>query len=592
MDVAQVWSEHEKQSSQDASSPQPTSPISPLGYHPLGALTVFDRQRELGKDRECEREGQEQVGVPKVDVNAAITGWDTQTSVSGASTVEEKDTSLKLPDLLNPTEKKKSSWEKYSELIMPALEEEWTPAPSPMPTLSKAPTVAVETKEEQVVPAIPEVKGPKEPKVDYIPIDLLSVTLNPERETVKVSPTDLVTFDFPGYVVPKVDVRLLLKSIPQPALADPGVITVSVDVVSIVGSTSIAISNNTSTFYDTEILAVIHRAKVKSSGLVDTKVWGWVGKDAEVGLKEEKALGDLAKRYGTKLVPVKQYHEPVDMVTVLRGTLITRQGTRAHWSSENTTMHLVRSANGVTFIDEQYLSVQNLCSGFSYCLSILQVFYVWNGRGARPEERKAAFDYAACLCGDADSVVVLDEGENDEDEMFWVVLGDGDREYANASHWLWRSGAHTGDPQMWKISASGHQFTHIAVSCIPSLDDGVFILDTVWEMFVLVGGEARGKRGDIRLALEAAKALVSFVEPSRPFVPPIHVLVLPSQIPQDLRLAVRDSGFGVQGGGPIEHMNVLSLPLALDHLNTTKWHRAVLGDKTLLPLGLSPHDFD
>jgi len=194
MDVAQVWSEHEKQSSQDASSPQPTSPISPLGSYPPEALTVFDRQRELGKDREYEREGQEQVGVPKVDVNAANTGWGTQTSVSGPSTVDVKDASLKLPDLLNPTEKKKSSWEKYSELIMPALEEEWTPSPSPMPTLNKAPTAVVETKEQQVIPAIPQVKGPKELKVDYIPIDLLSTTLNPERETVKVSPTDLVTF--------------------------------------------------------------------------------------------------------------------------------------------------------------------------------------------------------------------------------------------------------------------------------------------------------------------------------------------------------------------------------------------------------------
>lgn len=194
MDVAQVWSEHEKQSSQDASSPQPTSPISPLGSHPLEAPTVFGRQRELEKDRECEKEGQEQVEVPKVDAKAAITGWGIQTPVSGPSAVEEKDASLKLPDLLNPTEKKKSSWEKYSELIMPALEEEWTPAPSPMPTLNKAPTVAVETEEEQVITAIPEAKGPKEPKVDYIPIDLLSATLNPERETIKVSPTDLVTF--------------------------------------------------------------------------------------------------------------------------------------------------------------------------------------------------------------------------------------------------------------------------------------------------------------------------------------------------------------------------------------------------------------
>lgn len=78
--------------------------------------------------------------------------------------------------------------------------------------------------------------------------------------------------------------------------------TVSVDVLSVVGSTPGTISSDTSAFYDTEILAVIQRAKVKSSGLVDTKVWGWVGKDAKVGLKEEKALEDLAKRYRTKLV--------------------------------------------------------------------------------------------------------------------------------------------------------------------------------------------------------------------------------------------------------------------------------------------------
>jgi hypothetical protein len=83
---------------------------------------------------------------------------------------------------------------------------------------------------------------------------------------------------------------------------------------------------------------------------------------------------------------------------------------------------------------------------------------VWNGRGAKLEEKKAAFDYAAGLCGDPDSVIVLDEGENDDDEMFWAVLGDGDREYAKASYWAWRAGANTADPQLWKISASsGHR---------------------------------------------------------------------------------------------------------------------------------------
>lgn len=80
--------------------------------------------------------------------------------------------------------------------------------------------------------------------------------------------------------------------------------TVSVDVLSIVGSASSAISSDTSVFYDAEILAIVWRAKVKSSGLVETRVWGWIGKDARVGPKEEKALAELAKRYGTKLVGV------------------------------------------------------------------------------------------------------------------------------------------------------------------------------------------------------------------------------------------------------------------------------------------------
>lgn len=85
------------------------------------------------------------------------------------------------------------------------------------------------------------------------------------------------------------------------------------------------------------------------------------------------------------------------------------------------------------------------------------MFYVWNGRGARPDEKSAALDYAISLCGDPDSVNVLEEDDNDDDEMFWAVLGDGDRDYAKASHWAWRAGASPGDPQLWKISTSSSQ---------------------------------------------------------------------------------------------------------------------------------------
>lgn len=205
MDVAQVWSEHEKQSSQNAPGPRSSSPNSPLeshSIHPMGTQTRPDHRRELEKEQE---------ELPQAAVKAVVPGRGTQTSNPMPSTVEtpeeserDKGASLKLPDLLTPTEKRKSSWEKYSELIMPALEEEWTPVPSPMPTLNKPPEAPVETKEEPVVATVPKTKRSGESKVDHLPLDLLSTTLEPERKIMKVSPTDLVVF---GNVI-----RLLILS--------------------------------------------------------------------------------------------------------------------------------------------------------------------------------------------------------------------------------------------------------------------------------------------------------------------------------------------------------------------------------------------
>lgn len=202
MDVAQVWSEHQKQSSQNESNPRSASPNSPLESHSvqhMGTQIGPDHQGGLEGDRGHERERQEPEEPPG-PVKVAIIGWDTQTSIPAPSTVEspqeperEQGASLKLPDLLTPTEKRKSSWEKYSELIMPALEEEWTPVPSPMPTLNKPPVPGY-TKEEPVAVTIPETKKSEESKVGYLPLDLLSATLELERKIIRVSPADLVAF--------------------------------------------------------------------------------------------------------------------------------------------------------------------------------------------------------------------------------------------------------------------------------------------------------------------------------------------------------------------------------------------------------------
>jgi len=75
--------------------------------------------------------------------------------------------------------------------------------------------------------------------------------------------------------------------------------TVSVEVVAIVGSNGTTLTKDENIFYDSEVLAIVHRAKVPSSGLVDTYVWGWLGKRCQFGEAEEKKLQDLARRYGT-----------------------------------------------------------------------------------------------------------------------------------------------------------------------------------------------------------------------------------------------------------------------------------------------------
>lgn len=102
--------------------------------------------------------------------------------------------------------------------------------------------------------------------------------------------------------MPKVDVGPLLNFQPAIYEPDPDITTISVEVLSIVGNNATALSKDSSIFYDTETLAVVHRFKAKSSGLVNTKVWAWRGSKAQAGEREEKKLQELARRYNTPLV--------------------------------------------------------------------------------------------------------------------------------------------------------------------------------------------------------------------------------------------------------------------------------------------------
>jgi hypothetical protein len=86
--------------------------------------------------------------------------------------------------------------------------------------------------------------------------------------------------------------------------SDTDAMTVSVEVMVITSSTATTLMRDTAIFYDSEVLAIIHRSKSKSSGLVTTSVFGWWGRRKQVNEKEQRKLQDLAKRYGTVLVGI------------------------------------------------------------------------------------------------------------------------------------------------------------------------------------------------------------------------------------------------------------------------------------------------
>lgn len=102
--------------------------------------------------------------------------------------------------------------------------------------------------------------------------------------------------------LPKIDVAALFHAANGPYTPDADIQTISVETMAIQGSTATVLTQDGHILYDTEVLAVIHRSKVKSSGLVNTKVWAWKGSKADLGEREEKKLQELARRYNTPLV--------------------------------------------------------------------------------------------------------------------------------------------------------------------------------------------------------------------------------------------------------------------------------------------------
>ncbi|KAL1715806.1 hypothetical protein EV715DRAFT_255726 [Schizophyllum commune] len=529
---------------------------------------VFNEQKERKQEEAAPKEEPKQPSPPSLVVEPSKVDSPLASPTSPKQDASPESTSPRMRHAhAGIAEKRRSQYEaarQSSVMTLPPLKEEATPAPTPVRTM-KSPSGSAGQKNE---------------------FDMKAFSAQADAQAKTSQEPDLLHVDINDGPLPKINAQALLQRPPRPDKKDKQ--TISVEVLHISGNNATAVPDaSANIFYDNEVLAIIHRHKSKKSGLVDTTVWGWKGAKSELGEREERKLGELAKRYHTEIIWVNQFAEPSDLVEVLGGQLGTRQGSRTLWSSENTAMHVVRSYEGVVYIDELDFNVKNLCSGFSYCFSILNTQYVWHGRGSTTQEREAALQYAKTLSGGAeDAITRLTEGEDDQDEMFWAMLGD--EAWASADYWQWRKEAANVNPRVWLVEDGASKVTSsVVLSTHPNLKSSVFVVDCIWEYFVVVGHEARGKRKEIRQAVTVAMDLAKLVASERPFHPPVHVLVLPSQLPLDLKLTFRGLDDTVLNGDSVpDHMNLLSSQDALRHLGTASWDRRVLKDTSMLPLGV------
>jgi hypothetical protein len=206
--------------------------------------------------------------------------------ISEPETVKPPENPLKPRTTLSQmqAEKRKSSYEKYSAIILPPLKEESTPMPSPVGTLTHgyARLDVVLPKDQEKQSKSLEIPLTKEPEV------------SPSRNPVFSEKSEALS--------PEVDISKLLDSRPKPSEQPADILTISVEILAIIGTTATPLSRNLDIFYDTEILAIVHRTKSKSTGLVSTTVWCWLGRRSLLGDREERKIHDISKRYGTSAV--------------------------------------------------------------------------------------------------------------------------------------------------------------------------------------------------------------------------------------------------------------------------------------------------
>ncbi|GAK62194.1 phosphoribosylglycinamide formyltransferase [Moesziomyces antarcticus] len=387
--------------------------------------------------------------------------------------------------------------------------------------------------------------------------------------------------------------------------------------------------------YNDETLAVVKRLKT-DAGQTETKLWVRTGQASALhpfeygphstSCSEGRKVQELAQRYACKPEMIPSGCEPDELIASLSGTwAISRQGSRKRFDAAASSLYHIRAAVGSSpgpgqrfAIQQVELQTTNLCSGDSFVFLMLSSLGVWHGRGASTAVRAAAVRFAQALAKSGSSGARSSEGmvemeEGSEAALFWNVF-DKSQEYASA--WFHRhdKGARTDasslvdvelrgqDLQLQPVTSNGYFGAHDLL--LPTRSTKISILNLRdEELYVVVGRDARSDRPRLACAIQAAEMLAEQLQAklrgaaaSEGAVvarPAVHVLVLPSKVPREIRAASRvwsdKMAEYLQGEAP-GRMNVCSSDSALEQLGKRSWPRWALSDASYLPVGVSPED--
>ncbi|KAJ6160557.1 hypothetical protein N7470_003953 [Penicillium chermesinum] len=285
----------------------------------------------------------------------------------------------------------------------------------------------------------------------------------------------------------------------------------------------------------------------EAQGTNSTEAYLWCGDDVSEGAIEDAHLFSrkVARENGCKLDVIRQGKEPVRFIQALGGILITRRGGGSRSSSSALYMLCGRKHMGQMAFDEVDYSLRNLCSGFPFVISApFGKLYLWKGKGSGPEETGAArlISMDLGLTGEFEEVEEGQEpetffedfaGSNEANPLmtsdFWSLKP----KYPHFRLRLFRIDHELGQPsRFWnhlRRPGSGsptvrpndtlQEIEPFRYKDLTEKD--VYILDTFFEIYVIVGEYASQKSAEFATALVFAHeyGILAASLQDRPFIP-------------------------------------------------------------------------